>query len=115
MIGDGLNDSAALRAAFVSMSSAEALDITQTASDIVFQGDRLYPIKETYEVAKFSDKLVKQNLIFSLIYNIITIPLAMFGIATPIMAAIIMSSSSLIVVLNSLRLNHSKSKNSVLG
>jgi P-type Cu2+ transporter len=104
MVGDGLNDSAALKSAFVSMSPGQALEITQTASDMVFQGDKLFPIVESYRIARFSNRLIKQNLTLSLAYNVITVPIAMMGLATPIIAAIIMSSSSIVVVMNSLRL-----------
>lgn len=105
MVGDGLNDSAALKAAHVSISPASAIDIAQTNSDIVIQGNKLWPVKESYLVAKFANKLVKQNFALSLFYNLVTIPIAMAGLATPILAAIIMSLSSIMVVGNSLRLN----------
>jgi P-type Cu2+ transporter len=105
MVGDGLNDSAALKAAHVSISPASAIDIAQTNSDIVIQGDKLWPVKESYLVAKFANKLVKQNFALSLFYNLVTIPIAMGGLATPILAAVVMSLSSIMVVANSMRLN----------
>jgi len=104
MIGDGLNDAAALKLAHVSMSPASALDIAQTSADIVFQGKKLWPVREAFEVAVSSVKLVKQNFAISIAYNLVTIPFAMFGFATPVMAAIIMSASSIMVVLNAMRL-----------
>lgn len=106
MVGDGLNDAPALKKAHVSMSPSSAIDVAQTNADIVFQGDKLQPIKDAYNTAKFSNKLVMQNIALSVAYNIITIPLAMLGLINPIIAAIVMSSSSLIVVGNSLRLNY---------
>lgn len=104
MIGDGLNDSAALKLAHASMSPASALDIAQTSADIVFQGKKLRPVREAFEVSVGALKLVKQNFIIALVYNLVTIPFAMLGFATPIMAAVIMSASSVMVVLNALRL-----------
>lgn len=106
MIGDGLNDSAALKAAYVSMSPGAGLGITQSAADIVFQADKkLKPVITSYNVAVFAQVLVKQNFILSFIYNIITVPIAMAGFVTPALAAIVMSLSSIMVVLNSMRLN----------
>ncbi len=104
MVGDGLNDSAALKAAHVSISPASAIDIAQTSSDIVIQGNKLWPVKDAYITAKFANKLVIQNFGLSLLYNVVTIPIAMAGFATPILAAIVMSLSSIMVVANSMRL-----------
>ena len=111
MIGDGLNDAAALKLAHVSMSPASALDIAQTSADIVFQGKKLWPVREAFEVAVSSGKLVRQNFAISLAYNLVTIPFAMLGFASPVMAAIIMSASSIMVVLNAMRLMLPKSAN----
>lgn len=104
MVGDGLNDSAALAAAHVSVSPSNALEISQTASDIVIQGEGISPIIELLNVAKKSNLLVKQNIFLSLFYNVFAVPLAMLGYASPIAAAIVMSLSSIVVVGNSLRL-----------
>lgn len=105
MVGDGLNDAPALAAAAVSMSPSSAIDITQNTADIVFQSDRLSPVLQVYQTAKFSTILVTQNFILAALYNVIAIPLAVFGYVTPLVAAIAMSLSSLVVIVNAFRLN----------
>jgi Cu2+-exporting ATPase len=108
MVGDGLNDAPALTAAHVSMSPANASDVSQTAADFIFQGKKLNAVLETIKVARKSQTLVTQNFGLAFAYNAIAVPLAVFGFVTPLFAAIAMSASSLIVCANSMRLSKGK-------
>ena len=104
MVGDGLNDTAALAAAHVSISPASALDAARTASDIVLLGSDLAPVADAVRVAVQARRRIKQNFAISLIYNVVAVPIAILGFATPLAAALAMSLSSVTVSLNSLRL-----------
>ncbi len=104
MVGDGLNDTAALAAAHVSMSPASALEAARVVSDIVLLGASLEPIGEALEVAVAATRRIKENFSIAVLYNLIAVPIALAGLATPLAAALAMSASSITVSLNSLRL-----------
>lgn len=110
MAGDGLNDAAAMAFADVSISPASAIDITQNTADVVFQGEALAPVATTHQTARKAMSLVKQNFALAVVYNIVAIPLAIMGHVTPLVAAIAMSGSSIVVILNSFRLNLMRDK-----
>ncbi len=108
MIGDGLNDAPSLALSTVSVSFSKAIDISQNIADIIINSSKLNPLISIFLYSKSTLKIMKQNLILALIYNIFALPFAMAGYVVPLIAAIAMSSSSLLVVINSLRLNSKK-------
>ncbi|MEL6360318.1 MAG: heavy metal translocating P-type ATPase [Pseudomonadota bacterium] len=108
MIGDGLNDAPSLAHAHVSLSPGTAADASQAAADFVYLGNGLSPIVEAIDVSRRARKRVIENLAFAALYNTFAIPLAVFGFVTPLIAALAMSGSSLVVTLNALRLTGSK-------
>jgi Cu2+-exporting ATPase len=104
MVGDGLNDTAALVAAHVSISPATALDAARVASDIVLLGQDMAPIADAVRIGRQSARRMVENFVISGGYNVIAVPLALVGLATPLAAALAMSLSSITVSLNAMRL-----------
>ena len=105
MIGDGINDAPALASAYASASPAGAADVSRAAADIILQGDRLSGLVTALCTAKQAQRRVIENLSLAVIYNMIAVPLAVFGFVNPLFAALAMSGSSILVTLNALRLN----------
>ena len=104
MVGDGVNDSVALASSDVAIAMGNSADVSMLVSDVVMLNSKLKSLKDAFIISKKTYKHIKQNLAFSLIYNTITIPIAAAGFIIPLFAALSMSLSSLVVVLNSLRI-----------
>ncbi|MCF6272673.1 MAG: cadmium-translocating P-type ATPase [Rhodobacteraceae bacterium] len=108
MVGDGLNDAAALAAAHVSISPASAVDASRSSADMIIINDNLAEIVVSHRIAVASRRRILENFSIAAVYNMISVPLALAGIATPLHAALAMSTSSIIVSLNAMRIGRMK-------
>lgn len=104
MIGDGINDAVALRSAHASIAPAHGSDISRNAADLIYLGSELGVLSRVLGDVTQAGALVRQNFTLAVVYNMISVPIALLGYATPLAAAIAMSTSSLLVVANAMRL-----------
>src|SRR5690606_26165587 len=104
MLGDGINDIPVLSGADVSVAMARASDLAQTRADAVLLNNRLKVVTDALSLADKTHHIMQQNLRYSLVYNLLALPLAAAGLVPPWAAAIGMTASSLIVIFNALRL-----------
>jgi Cu2+-exporting ATPase len=104
MVGDGLNDAPALARAHAAMAPGAALEASQNAADLVFAGQDLGAVVTALDVARAAKARALENFGFSALYNLLAAPAAMLGLVNPLVAALAMSGSSLVVTLNALRM-----------
>jgi len=108
LVGDGINDAPALAAAHASMSPAAASDVSRAAAGLVFTGARLEPVLFALRTARMARARALENFALAAAYNAVAVPLALIGLVTPLIAALAMSGSSIVVTLNARRMRRAK-------
>ncbi|MBL6457517.1 heavy metal translocating P-type ATPase [Belnapia sp. T6] len=103
MVGDGINDAGALALAYAAVAAPGAQDLAQGAADLVLRTEALLALPGAIHAARRAQALARQNIAFSLAYNLVAVPAAVAGLVTPLGAAAVMASSSIAVILNALR------------
>jgi len=108
MVGDGINDALALSKSEIAITLGSGADIALDVSDVILMNNSFDSLYLAFLISKRTYRIIKENLILSFLYNLITIPLAMAGFVIPLFAALSMSLSSLLVIGNSMRINFIK-------
>ena len=106
MVGDGINDALALSKSDIGIAFNTQNSITPLASDIIFLDQSLENLQNTLQISHKTYQIIKQNIAISILYNVLMIPLAIFGFIIPLFAALSMSLSSLLVIANSMRIKN---------
>ncbi len=115
MVGDGLNDTAALAAAAASIAPSSALDASRNAADVLLLREGLDALPAVFEIARRARAISMQNFAIAAAYNLIAVPIALAGFATPLIAALAMSASSLTVLLNAVRVGRIRQRPAVVA